>query len=272
LIIELFASAAQIASMLMTPVERLTGEIAMCHDYYREESGGGKVDSVVFFGGGASLAGLVKTVSDSLGMAVKLGDPLKGIRIENGAGDGIRSRLDVAVGAALSAAKGINLLPPEIKEKKMLDAAGRTLKIAAFSLTAVLMLIFFGIRGQINDIHKRIAAAGQELSGLEGQFRKAEAKIVADKVLINEPQWEDVFTELSNLVRPAIHLTAVSMRNNVMTIRGTVGSEDGAQALSDFVLILERGLFSDVKLISSRKSDEGPGTVFELRCRIDYEG
>lgn len=264
-------STAQIASMLMTPVERLTGEIEMCHDYYREESGEGRVNSVVFFGGGASLGGLIAAVSRALGIEAKLGDPLTGIRAENGAGNGILSRLDAAVGAALSSAKGINLLPPEIKEKRMLVIAGRTLKIAAFSLIPVLALIFFGIRGQIGDLQKRITAARQELSGLEGQFRKAEAKIVADKVLVNEPQWEDVFTELSNLVPPEIHLSAVSMRSGAITIRGTAVSEDAAQVLSDFVLTLEKGLFSDVKLIGSRKSDEGPGTLFELRCWIDYE-
>jgi Tfp pilus assembly PilM family ATPase len=48
----------QLLSMIRSPLEQLVNEIDRCFDYYREESGGGKIDSLMLFGGGALLKGL----------------------------------------------------------------------------------------------------------------------------------------------------------------------------------------------------------------------
>lgn len=267
-------STVQILSMLRTPLEQLTSEIDRCFDYYREETDGGKIDMLILFGGGAALGGLAKAVSEALGVETKLGDSLEGLKIEKGAiaGNGKASlEMDIAVGAALSVAKGINLLPRAAKEKIRIVFAVGTMKIAAASILLVLAIIYIGMQVQLVDFRKRIVKAKSELSLIEPQFRKAEAQIAANKVLVNEPQWEDILTELSNIIPDTIYITSFSMRNSIITINGIVSVEDGEQVLSDFILTSEKGLFNNVKLVSSRKLGEKGGTEFELRCWVDYE-
>ena len=64
----------------------------------------GEVGSVTVFGGGAYLGGLIKFMSDGLGMKVTLGDPLEGFKVEK---DAVKERnktahrFDLAIGAAL---------------------------------------------------------------------------------------------------------------------------------------------------------------------------
>ncbi len=51
-------SATQILSMLRAPLEQLISEIERCFDYYREESGGGKMIHLLYLAGELLLAGL----------------------------------------------------------------------------------------------------------------------------------------------------------------------------------------------------------------------
>lgn len=266
-------SSVQILSMLRMPLEQLASEIARCLDYYREETGAGKVDSIVLSGGGASLGGLVKFLSEELGMEVKLSDPLENLKVEKDAvrdRDKVSHRLALAVGSALAGAKDINLLPPEIKDEAKRVVARGTIEVIATSVVIVSALFYIGMKIQLGNFEKRITVARLEFSSLRLQLAKAEAQALANTVLADEPQWEDVFTELSNLIPESIHITKLKMDNNIIYIKGVAASEDGEQVLANFVLTLEQGLFNNVKLVSTKDLGGKPGVEFELKCWVDY--
>ena len=267
-------SHGQILSMMRTVLEQFAGEIERCFDYYREEAGGAKIDSIILFGGGASLTNLVKLLSDMIGTEVRTGDCLKALKVETNAlpeRSGLERRLDMAVGAALSETGGINLLPVEVKDQKKRFIKRGTVEAVGTAVIFAFALIYVGMKIQLENFTKRIAADKIETSALQPQFRKAEAMILANKVLADEPQWEDVFMELSNLIPDNIYMTDISMKNKIITMKGVVGAADGEQALSDFIIILEKGIFNNVKLVSSKELAEKAGIEFELKCWIDYE-
>lgn len=266
-------SATQVLSMLRTPLEQLISEIERSFAYCREETGGGKVDSVILFGGGASLGGLIRSLSEGLGMALKLGDPLDGMNIEEGAvreREKISHRLELAIAGALSGAKGINLLPPAMKEETTRTIKRGTVEAIVTAVIIVAALLYVGMRIQLANIGKRISVARLELSGLEPQLKTCEARALAEKILVDEPEWEDLFKELSNILPEAVHLTGLRMANRQIILKGIVATGD-EQALSNLIITLQNGLFDNVKLVSSRDLGPGEGIGFELKCWVDYE-
>ena len=267
-IIEDKISTTQVLSMLRTPLEQLVSEIERCFDYYREESGGGKIDSLLLFGGGASLGGLIKYLSEGLGMEVKLGDPLERLILEENAvseRDKVSHRLELAIGAALTEGKGINLLPAEIKEetKRTFKRSGIEATIVGTAL--VLVLFYIGMRIQLNNFQKKISVAKMELSSLGPQLKQ----VAIFGLLAKEPYWDDVFKELSNIIPPDIYLTGLNMENNVIRMHGIVNSQEPEESLSNFILTLEKGLFNNVKLITTKEITGKTANEFEITCWID---
>ncbi|MDP3730511.1 MAG: type IV pilus assembly protein PilM [Candidatus Omnitrophota bacterium] len=267
-------SATQILSMLRPTAENLANEISRCLDYYREESKGARVDNIVLFGGGASLTGLTKFISDSLGLPVRIGDPLEGLKTEK---DAIRERertahrVELAIGAGLSNAKGINLLPPEIKNEVERTVKRGTIEGIVTAIVIASVLLLMGMNIKIGNFKKRIHVAQLELAALSPQIRQAEARRVADMVLVNEPYWEDVFKELGSLIPEEIKIENLKIENKIIDMKGIVISPDGQQILGSFILSLETGLFNNVKLTESETSADGSAVKFELKCWIDYE-
>lgn len=265
-------STTQILSMLRTPLEQIVSEIDRCFDYYREESGGGKIDSLVLFGGGSALGGLLKFLSKELDVEVRLGDSLEGIKMEPGAvtdKDRISYRLGLAIGVALTEGSGLNLLPPEIKEETKRFIKRGTIEAIATAVILVSVLLYIGMRIQLGNLEKRISTTKRELFSLQPQLKKAEVQHLANMVLVDEPHWEDIFKELSNIILDSIHFTHLSMDDNVIVIKGIVSSKDGERHLSDFILTLGKGIFKNVKLVRTKDLKDQVGSEFELKCWVD---
>jgi len=266
-------STTQILSMLREPLEQLASEIQRCFDYYQEEGGGGQVDSLILFGGGASLGGIIKFLSKELSVEIKLGDVLEGLNLDAGAvadKDKVSYRLGLAVGAALTGGKGINLLPPEIKEETKRVIKRGTLEGVATAIILILVLTYIGMKIQLNNFQKRVSVARLELSSLQEQLKKAEQQVLAGSILSNEPHWEDLFKELSNLIPDTIYITSIRMDNNVIFMKGVVAAVGGEGILAEFILTLEKGIFDNVKLVESKELGENSGIEFELKCWVDY--
>lgn len=265
---------AYISGMLRTPAERLVNEIDRCFDYYREEFGSSQINSITVFGGGVSLGGLIKFLSHGLGMDVKLGDALEALKTEKNAirdRENISHRLDLAVGAALASSKGMNLLPPEIKEETQRTIKRGTVEVMITAVVIISILLFVGMRIKINNFNKRISTAKLQLSSLQPELKKAEGMRLAEMVLKDEPYWEDVFKELGSLMPNEVIIENMDMNDGHLNIKGVISSADGQQILSDLIITLEKGLFSDVKLIESRNLRDRPGVEFEIICWVDYE-
>jgi len=266
--------AFQVLSMIRSPLEQLAAEIGRCFDYYREEGGSGNIESIVLSGGGASLSGLVAYLAGDLGLNVRLSDPVKGLKGDKSAileAGKIAHRLTPAIGAVSIIATGINLLPEEIKDATTRVVKRGTVEVVVTAVVIISVLLFIGMNIRITNLDTRIATAKFELSGLAPQLGKAEAQALAGTVLMDEPQWEDIFIEVSNLIPDTVHLTNMSMQNKILSIKGVVAANDGEQILSDFVLTLENGIFRDVKLVESKDLVNNTGVEFELKCWVDYE-
>lgn len=266
-------STTQIFSMLREPLEQLVSEIQRCFDYYREGGGGGQADSLYLFGGGASLGGIIEFLSKELNIEVRLGDVLEGLKSDSSAvtdKNKVSYRLGLAVGAGLTGGKGINLLPPEIKEETKRVLKRGTLVGAATAIILIMVLTYIGMKIQLDNFQKRAPIARLELSSLQEQLKKAEQQALANRILSDEPQWEDLFKELSNLIPDTIHITNIEMRDNVIFIKGIVAAEGGEGILAEFILTLEKGIFSNVKLVESKDLGENSGIEFEMKCWIDY--
>jgi type IV pilus assembly protein PilM len=266
--------AIQILSMLRSPAENLSNEISRCLDYYREESRGARVDNITLFGGGASLTGLTKFISDILGMPVRIGDPVEALKTENGAIQDMgrtAHRVELAIGAGLSDPRGINFLPPEMKNEIQRTIKRGTLEVIVTAVVIASVLLLTGMKIKIDNFKKRIHVAQLELTSLGPQIKRAEAMRVADMVLANEPYWEDVFNELGSLIPKEIKIEDLKVENKVIDMKGVVASADGQQMLGSFILSLENGLFNNVKLVESKNLADGSGVEFELKCWIDYE-
>ena len=264
-------STVQILSMQRPLLEQLAKEIDRCLDYYRDSAEGGKIDSVVLFGGGAMLRGLPEFLSAELEMEVKVGNSLDGIEIKSGAMSEAVSRqaasLSSAVGAALSEAKGLNLLPPEIKEetKRTFKRAG--LQSTAAALILILVFVYIGMRIQLGNYQKRLSVGKLELSSLRLAEAKLEKRNLINQILSDEPYWEEILKDLSHAIPRNIYLTELSMLDNLIKMKGIILSGDGEEALSAFILKLEEGIFKNVKLVTSRELEGQAATEFELACK-----
>ncbi len=267
-------SAIQVLSMLRSPAENLANEISRCLDYYREESRDARVNNIVLFGGGASLTGLTKFISDILVLPVRIGDSLESLKIEKDANrerERTAHRIELAIGAGLSNPKGINFLPPEMKNEVQRTVKRGTLEVIVTATAIALALLLIGMNIKIDNFNKRIHVARLELAALSPQIKEAQARQVADMVLVNEPYWEDVFNELGSLVPKEIKIESLKIENKIIDMKGVAASADGQQILGSFMLSLEEGLFNDVKLVESKNLADGSGVEFEIKCWIDYE-
>jgi len=164
--------------MLRAPLEQLVSEIERSLDYYREESGGAKIDSAVLFAGGSSLGGIDKYLAEALGMEARLGDSLEGIKTESGAElerGRLAHRTELAIGAAISAAEGINLLPAELKDQTKKGIKRGSLEAVSIAVVLILIFIFVGMKIQAGNFQKRITVGKLELTSLEPQLKIAKA-------------------------------------------------------------------------------------------------
>jgi cell division ATPase FtsA len=265
-------TTAQVLSMLRTPAEQLAAEISRSFDYIREEVSGVSVDKLVLFGGGASLGGLLKFISTELGMNAVLGDSLEGLALEPHAvidRGKVSYSLELAVGAALAGSGGLNLLPAEVRKM-----AGRTFRRASYEAVAAAAIfisafLYIGMRMKLDNFNTRIEFAKKELVGLDSQLKYSEAKALADKVLLDEPFWEEVLRELSNSVPSDIHLTELAMAKNTLTVKGVASSRDNDAVISDFITAMEKGLFDNVRIVSTKDVEGGDTTEFELAFWVD---
>lgn len=270
-LIENKLSAAQAFSMLRSPLEQLSSEVDRCFTFFREEHGGGEVDRVFLTGRGAELRGLSRTLSEKLGIEVEAVDPIKQLSLESQVPEPPPnfSAYTVALGAAFSKGKGINLLPAEIKEEFKRAFIRGTLQSFAASLILVFVFIYAGMRIQLSNYEKRIAVARLEVSSLEPEKGSLEIRAEVHQAFAEEPYWDDIFRELSNLTPSEIVLAKFSMANRQLMLSGKISSPEREKVLSDFIALLEKAMFKNVKLVRSRVTEEGAAGEFELNLWVD---
>jgi len=266
---------SQILSLVRPCVEQLASEIERSFDFFREESHGEKVDKIILFGGGADLKGLTKALYDELEIETIIGNSLEGIDNTLDLKDNdkhVTSRLDLAIGAALNKSDQINLLPIEVKEKGRRFVEQVSLQAVAVAIAMTMLLSYIGLNIQLGAQHKKLKALELEQRVLAPQKESVRLMMMADQIQSGHPHWEDALREISNTMQPRMYLTALNMDNDVVNFNGVITRGDqGAQSiLSNFMIMLENGIFKDVSLVSSERMAEGE-LIFKFEISAGVE-
>jgi Tfp pilus assembly protein PilN len=261
--------------MIKQPLEQLVEELERCFDYYQEEVKEGRVESIALFGGGASLKGLNEFISNRLEVKVILGNPLQKMRMSSEIEKFFKEKeippheFALAIGAALNKDKGINLLPSSIKEEKKHFLKRTSLEVIGVTFFMFLIFFYIGMRIKLNNYKKRIDVLKKELYVLVPEIKEKEGKTRLEEIVYQEPLWEDVFKELSNIFPDTIYLTYLSMGNKRLKMKGVCTSSDWEEILSTLMFNLEKGLFREVRLIMTKRLKNKVGSEFEIICEVE---
>ncbi len=261
---------SQLFSLLRPLAEKLTNEIERSFDFYYEEAGTGKVDTLMLFGGGAGLKGLDKFLSESLGIKVEVFSSLDGISVKEGLGGGAIEihRAAVAVGAGLQGIAGINLLPTEVKQEMKRALRGATVKAGVSALLTILALMFAGMRIRLINLDKKITTANYELFALRQQFGGPGDWGAMFEILKDAPYCEDILKEISNVIPSDMYLQELRMQGGICYINGVVTSlRNPEEILSNFIQHLERGIFKNARSVTIQERSGAKEFEFQIECK-----
>lgn len=261
-------STGQILSLIRPRLEQLVGDIESSLDFYREESHGGTVNRILLFGGGASLKGLAPFLTQQLGLKVEAGHGLEGIKLSSDVHiqePSVTGLFGLAIGAAageakgfgVSCAKGVNLLPVELKEETRRLVENVSLKAVVTAAIVMAGLFYAGMRIQDSAADKKLQAARLEYQSLQSQTGELSEKARISHLVHGLPAWGEVFKELSNVLPAGMYLTELGMESNAISFKGVIhqNGQDMEVALSQFMITLENGIFKNVQLIKTQKVD-----------------
>jgi Tfp pilus assembly PilM family ATPase len=161
-----------------THIDRIVNELRRSFIYYKEQSGGRKIEYIYFLGGGSQIKNLVDTLSSSIGGRCGIIPP----PFEGVSGEPIfANALSLALSIASSEYKPklINFLPPELKKEK-------TAGLRRFGLFAasVCLIAVFAIASLNMFINNRLLA----VSFKETEFELNRLEKSADKLKMLERQ------------------------------------------------------------------------------------
>ncbi len=268
-------SSAQLVSLLRPNLEKLTTEIERSFAFYREKEQGAPAELVLSLGGGSNLKNLTKNLSESLRIPVRLGNPLGAF---SSSGANLLSDepetshcFASALGAALASPGDINLLPIEIKQQTRLLIKRSSIKALVTAVVTILTLLYAGMRIKLGTYDKRIAAAELELGALSPQIEDLPKRAFLGRILNQRIYWSDALTEISNLIPEQARLTEMNTKENVLTLKGEIKSPGPVREriLTELMRSLEKGIFKEVNLISTKDSSEDELNTFELRLKIE---
>jgi len=236
----------QIVPLVRPVMERLANEIRRSLDYYREESRGRRVAKVVLLGGNAELKGLREFLQGALGMDVEVSQPLKNIQMDlpeerQKELAELSPRLSIAVGAALTGTKGINLLPQELKEQASKTARSAMTAIISFLIVFIFGMVYISLYMQIRTYQKIVSSNQTALDDIKQQVSQAyelqqlKEKMTTRQNLINlltvgDPKWVEMLKSLSNITPGRVILDELSFEKEKIDASAVPPPTTGAEA------------------------------------------
>ena len=268
-------ASAQLISLLRPNLEKLVTEIERSFAFYREKEQGAVVELLLLLGGGSNLKNLTKNLNERLGIPVQLGNPLVAFpssepSILNDEPE-IAHSFASALGTALASPGDINLLPIEIKQQTKLLIKRSSIKALVTAVVVILILVYTGMRIRLGIYDKRVAVAELELRALSPQIEELPKQAFLGSILNQRVYWSDALKEISNFIPEPVYLTEMNAKENLLTLKGEIKSPGlaGEQFLTAFMCSLEKGVFKEVNLISTKDSPEDKLNTFELRLGIE---
>ncbi len=167
---------------------RLVAEINRSFAYFRSQPGGGPIQRVIVTGGGACLRNTIPYLQRSLGMEIRIAQPLAGLAISPKANEASEhpEQACVVLGLALRCCQSvpiqINLIPPRIRE-----LARRKEQIFYWVLSlATMYLILASIIPVTAQKDEEVTASIKRLSSILATY---------DASLVSDPQKRSIFED-----------------------------------------------------------------------------
>lgn len=276
-------SSSQVLALMRGSLERLVVEVERSLAFYGESAGqarpasgqAGEIAELLLVRGGAQLKGLADWLKARLGIQVSVPDSGAGIPHAPAAvllaAGASTSPLVPALGAALSAGSGVNLLPAEVREAARLKAKRTALKGLLTGLIVGAVLIRVGMGIYRRSLIQQMEAFEVEQRAVGRQLLTAQATVAAQERLDQEPDWQELFRQLSQQVPPEIYLTGLILEERALILRGRVrqSHRTADRVLEGFMGALGQGPFAEVRLGSSRQLEQPtPEAEFEVRCLL----
>lgn len=267
----------QVIALIRPLLETVAKELDRSFEYFKSESGLDIPEVLYITGGGANLINFVSYLQDQLSLKVErlpLPEQLDIQSIDKAKLDLDANQLSSALGLSLSNG-GINLLPRELKSRKIELIQKTSLRVAAISISVVFVFSWLVASYQINDYKKRLKIAKAHLQSVE-EIKNLKQIIDLREDLINTIHKEKVpsgglLKLISAIIPPGIILDEFSFdqSSHTMWLRGivTLGKDSVEKVLTDFMGSMENSKFVlDASLISS-KENEGINS-FEIKCEL----
>jgi len=270
--------ANQIISLTRPLLEIIVKELIRSFEYFKSESGLDIPGVLYITGGGANLRNLDNYLKDALKMRVDklpLPDLLSTKNVDKAKLLLDSNQLSSAIGLSLSN-RGINLLPREIKNRKIERIQKTSLRVTATSIAAVFLFSLFVINFQINDYRKRLKIAQAHLQSL-GEIKNLKQMVDSRESFINKIHYKKTpsggLLKLMGAIIPSNILLDefdFDELTHSMLIKGSVltGKESVEKVLTDFMNQLEDSEFVvDANLLNSR--DNAGVNNFEIECVLN---
>jgi Tfp pilus assembly protein PilN len=133
----------------------------------------------------------------------------------------------------------------------------------------VLALLYTGIQIQLGNYSKRIEAGQSEYGALQHDLKKMDEQRIVNKLMNNQPYWEDVLKELSNIIPGEMYLEEITMDRDKIYFVGIVFGDEKEKSCSNLMRTMEEGIFKNVTLVSSQEMPGGLSSEIELRAEVD---
>jgi len=279
----------RVAALMRPVLEQLTTELARFFDFYKLQVHESGIVRIAVCGSGSSMNGLAAALHEALGVPVDAPDPLAGLRADHPAQlRAIAPRLTRALGAALDAGSGMNLLPLELQQARRREQArdrwrAVLVRASGCAAAAVALLLVASIAlstriKQARAAWARIEPSYRQYEALARSRAELEATTAHVQSLVDrQPLWEGLFKELSELTPISVELEELVIEpiagdpHGAMHCRLKGRADSAAGHLSEFVDSLQHATFlSHAELISSEMSAGDNGvTRFEIETRSE---
>ena len=269
--------AIHVISLIRPFLETLLKEMKLTFNYFSSNFKEGSPSALYITGGGANLKNLdTYLVKDFNFKVSQLSLPecvnIKAIQKEKFEMD--HNQLISSIGAALAKPENMDLLPLEIKTRKIELIQKSFLRTFTIILAGILLFSLAINNLQVIDYQKRLENAQGHLQSIQ-RIRILKQKIDEKEDLINKLQKgkipdQGLLKELSNIIPENFILTdlIVDMHKHTLNLKGQISTS--RNALEDLTRFMQKikssSFFTEVSLINS-ENKEGI-EVFEIQCSL----
>ncbi|MFA5113065.1 MAG: pilus assembly protein PilM [Candidatus Margulisiibacteriota bacterium] len=260
---------SQLQAMVRPALEKMQSEVARTFEYYKGQTGEGGINKIVLTGGSSLTPNLSQFISEGLGVPVITPEPLPKLN----------PRLAAALGAALSGARQINLLPEDVKYRWKLFAR-RFLQpqflVSTFSgVLAVVYLIFwlqaFGLQSELSRIKQKLDEYKPRISRLDAIERttkeEEKRKLTIRTFEQKRNKVPQILQEISRLIPESAAINTLHLSATDFHLWGIVfkRGEAAETLLSRFVLKLSISpLFDGVQMVQAIKNSDYATEAFNF--------